>query len=357
MKIIGPSCTHSSQKQNKREQFNTAANNSVLGCKNCLKHNTQYSLGSKELKTDTDTVQITDSFKITKNSIQSRNINSLQKKEDFLNFIPIKHNDKDNNLNFSNTANKVNDNFSIVNHLDFQKFNTYSENMLFKENNNVISLDDLKIEENEAISHQILNPAERYFSFYFEKIVDQEEREGKIKLNKNNNVFSTYYDDFRKRSANKNSIKNENRRKRDAVTEELSSAYLNIKSDYDNDMTDSEDSDTVLEDNSKKKIKSDAAKLKVFRCSFPKCVKSFKKIESLKTHATIHNKESRPICIICNTTFGRNSDLARHNRCFHGIGPTFDCERCGKKYGRKDTLQRHLNSCQGKFSSYLSILK
>ncbi|KAJ3213878.1 hypothetical protein HK099_007131 [Clydaea vesicula] len=272
MKIIGPSCTHSSQKQNKREQFNTAANNSVLGCKNCLKHNTQYSLGSKELKTDTDTVQITDSFKITKNSIQSRNINSLQKKEDFLNFIPIKHNDKDNNLNFSNTANKVNDNFSIVNHLDFQKFNTYSENMLFKENNNVISLDDLKIEENE---------------------VDQEEREGKIKLNKNSNVFSTYYDDFRKRSANKNSIKNENRRKRDAVTEELSSAYLNIKSDYDNDMTDSEDSDTVLEDNSKKKIKSDAAKLKVFRCSFPKCVKSFKKIESLKTHATIHNKENR----------------------------------------------------------------
>jgi uncharacterized C2H2 Zn-finger protein len=93
-----------------------------------------------------------------------------------------------------------------------------------------------------------------------------------------------------------------------------------------------------------------------YTCTFPSCGVIFSKSSELKAHLLSHGAEYRPkskreygqgniVCPDCEKTFKRLPDLQRHIKTIHSNVKPFVCpHNCGKAFGRKDALKRHLDS-------------
>ncbi|KAK5102852.1 DNA-binding transcription factor adr1, partial [Lithohypha guttulata] len=69
------------------------------------------------------------------------------------------------------------------------------------------------------------------------------------------------------------------------------------------------------------------------------CSRTFSRKSHLKQHQQRHVTElSRPLCSICGKDYGRRADLARHVRSKHEEN-RFWCRYCGNIYNRSDILR------------------
>ena len=69
------------------------------------------------------------------------------------------------------------------------------------------------------------------------------------------------------------------------------------------------------------------------------CGKSFGRHDVLRRHEKSHDKSTTShICTICGQSYGRKDTLRRHEKS-HEKAHT--CNICGKSFGRQDHLRRH----------------
>ncbi|KAI8896996.1 hypothetical protein BC833DRAFT_658907 [Globomyces pollinis-pini] len=98
----------------------------------------------------------------------------------------------------------------------------------------------------------------------------------------------------------------------------------------------------------------------IYSCPHPNCHKTYTKHYGYKVHyETIHlgqtYKCSHPGC---NLIYSRKYDMLRHMKS-HKDTKQFSCQECGKKFGRKEHLQKHaskLYKCQPKRSYKFSLM-
>lgn len=100
--------------------------------------------------------------------------------------------------------------------------------------------------------------------------------------------------------------------------------------------------DNHIETFHKKKIRP-----KNFQC--PACKMAFSNNGQLKNHVRIHTGERPFRCnhSDCNKTFTRNEELTRHKLIHTGVRP-HSCSSCGKQFGRKDHLKKHIRTHERK---------
>ena len=71
------------------------------------------------------------------------------------------------------------------------------------------------------------------------------------------------------------------------------------------------------------------------------CLKSFTRRSSLTCHIKdIHEQSGNYACGFCDKKFYKESTKMVHERKHTGIKP-YACEKCGKSYGRRSSLDKH----------------
>jgi uncharacterized Zn-finger protein len=89
---------------------------------------------------------------------------------------------------------------------------------------------------------------------------------------------------------------------------------------------------------------------KPFRCTYPRCVRSFSSKRNLVDHFKGHHGTKPHVCLYrgCGKSFLRPTHLQIHMRIHTGEKP-FVCEHtgCGKRWNQKSALKQHLRSHTG----------
>lgn len=83
-----------------------------------------------------------------------------------------------------------------------------------------------------------------------------------------------------------------------------------------------------------------------FKCSSPKCLKTFKTQTQLRIHKMTHSNGRPYTCLDCGKGFTIQKDLKRHSLCHTGEMP-FPCELCNTRFRRNDNLKRHIENTHG----------
>ena len=90
--------------------------------------------------------------------------------------------------------------------------------------------------------------------------------------------------------------------------------------------------------------------VKLYKCEFAKCEKSFSKIVNLRKHYKSHNKKEKIfLCPYegCNKSFSAYYSLTSHYRMHTGNMP-FRCEVCDKKFFDRANYQYHISNIHRK---------
>ena len=88
-------------------------------------------------------------------------------------------------------------------------------------------------------------------------------------------------------------------------------------------------------------IQSIHQKLKPHQCSF--CAKSFSQKGNLKRHKDmVHMYLRQHVCQICNKRFSTNQTLKIHVECVHEKIRKHACPKCNKRFGQKTSLRKHM---------------
>ncbi|GMR42293.1 hypothetical protein PMAYCL1PPCAC_12488, partial [Pristionchus mayeri] len=86
-------------------------------------------------------------------------------------------------------------------------------------------------------------------------------------------------------------------------------------------------------------------------CSFDNCMKSYSRLENLKTHMRTHTGERPYQCEFpnCNKAFSNASDRAKHQNRTHSDSKPYECtlSNCNKSYTDPSSLRKHIKTVHG----------
>ena len=89
----------------------------------------------------------------------------------------------------------------------------------------------------------------------------------------------------------------------------------------------------------------DKSQERPYQCGFPECDKNYKKKHHLTVHLVKHTGISKFKCphpeCVGNEYFRDSEMLKRHIAAKHTLEKPFRCERCDKRFARKDNLKHH----------------
>ena len=89
----------------------------------------------------------------------------------------------------------------------------------------------------------------------------------------------------------------------------------------------------------------DKSQERPYSCGYPGCVMTYSRKEHLKRHLVKHTGTSKFKCpypeCVGNEYFSEGATLKRHLISKHSLDKPFPCDRCNKRFMRKDSLKRH----------------
>ncbi|KAJ3384119.1 hypothetical protein HDU92_003756 [Lobulomyces angularis] len=83
----------------------------------------------------------------------------------------------------------------------------------------------------------------------------------------------------------------------------------------------------------------------IFRCTFEKCNKVFKRKSNLKSHQILHTQKKNFKCNFCYLKFLRKFDLKRHHLKIHNVEIKKSCSLCFQNFEDNFKFSAHYTDC------------